>query len=124
MRKISHGSVVGATGEKKADLVRSSDPRTWVLAAPTIDPTSSWLLPRSTAIGWLNEEDTMSSRHLSYHIKFPDLMLIISNLDLIRSKLDLVRPRQNQDLVKSENLTLIKKEYRETTNVKMILSMY
>ena len=42
----------------------SSDPRTWELAAPTIDPTSSWLLPRSTAIGWLSEEDTMSSRHL------------------------------------------------------------
>ena len=41
-----------------------SDPRTWELAAPTIDPTSSWLLPRSTAIGWLNEEDRMSSRHL------------------------------------------------------------
>ena len=41
-----------------------SDPRTWELAAPTIDPTSSWLLLRSTAIGWLNEEDTMSSRHL------------------------------------------------------------
>ena len=33
-------------------------------AAPTIDPTSSWLLLRSTAIGWLNKEDTMSSRHL------------------------------------------------------------
>ena len=31
---------------------------------PTMDPTSSWLLPRSTAIGWLNEEDTMSSKHL------------------------------------------------------------
>ena len=29
-----------------------------------MDPTSSWLLPRSTAIGWLNEEDTMSSKHL------------------------------------------------------------
>ena len=29
----------------------SSDPRTWELVAPTIDPTSSWLLPRSTAIG-------------------------------------------------------------------------
>ena len=42
----------------------SSDPRTWELAAPTIDPTSSWLLPRSTAIGWLSEEDTMSSWHL------------------------------------------------------------
>ena len=41
-----------------------SDPRTWELAAPTIDPTSSWLLPRSTAVGWLNEEETMSSRHL------------------------------------------------------------
>ena len=25
---------------------------------------SPWLLPRSTAIGWLNEEDTMSSQHL------------------------------------------------------------
>ena len=45
-------------------LVCASDPRTWELAAPTIHPTSSWLLPRSTAIGWLNEEDTMSSRHL------------------------------------------------------------
>ena len=42
----------------------TSDPRTWELAAPTIDPTSSWLLPRSTTIGWLNGEDTMSSRHL------------------------------------------------------------
>ena len=42
----------------------NSDPRTWELAAPTIDPTSSWLLPRSTAIGWLNEEDRMSSWHL------------------------------------------------------------
>ena len=42
----------------------NSDPRTWELTAPTIDPTSSWLLPHSTAIGWLNEEDTMSSRHL------------------------------------------------------------
>ena len=31
---------------------------------PTMDPTSSWLLPRSTAIGCLNEEDTMSSKHL------------------------------------------------------------
>ena len=41
-----------------------NDPRTWELAAPTIHPTSSWLLPRSTAIGWLNKEDTMSSRHL------------------------------------------------------------
>ena len=30
----------------------------------TMDPTSTWLLPRSTAIGWLNEEDTMSSKHL------------------------------------------------------------
>ena len=29
-----------------------------------MDPISSWLLPRSTAIGWLNEEDTMSSKHL------------------------------------------------------------
>ena len=29
-----------------------------------MDATSSWLLPRSTAIGWLNEEDTMSSKHL------------------------------------------------------------
>ena len=29
-----------------------------------MDHTSSWLLPRSTAIGWLNEEDTMSSKHL------------------------------------------------------------
>ena len=29
-----------------------------------MDPTSSWLLPRFTAIGWLNEEDTMSSKHL------------------------------------------------------------
>ena len=29
-----------------------------------MDPTSSWLLPRSTAIGWLNEEDTISSKHL------------------------------------------------------------
>ena len=44
--------------------LESSDPRTWELEAPTIDPTSSWLLPRSTAIGWLNEEDTMRSRHL------------------------------------------------------------
>ena len=43
---------------------RTSDPRTWELAAPTIDPTISWLLPRSTAIGWLSEEDTMSLRHL------------------------------------------------------------
>ena len=43
---------------------QASDPRTWELAAPTIDPTSSWLLPRSTAIGWLNEEDRMSSWHL------------------------------------------------------------
>ena len=41
-----------------------SDPRTWELAAPTIDPTSSWLLSRSTVIRWLNKEDTMSSRHL------------------------------------------------------------
>ena len=41
-----------------------SDPRTWELAAPIIDPTSSWLLSRSTTIGWLNEEDTMSLRHL------------------------------------------------------------
>ena len=44
--------------------VCTSDPRTWKLAALTIDPTRSWFLPRSTAIGWLNEEDTMSSRHL------------------------------------------------------------
>ena len=29
-----------------------------------MDPTSSWLLPHSTAIGWLNEEDTMSLKHL------------------------------------------------------------
>ena len=29
-----------------------------------MDPTSSLLLPRSTAIGLLNEEDTMSSKHL------------------------------------------------------------
>ena len=29
-----------------------------------MDATSSWLPPRSTAIGWLNEEDTMSSKHL------------------------------------------------------------
>ena len=42
----------------------TSDPRTWELAAPITDPTRSWLLPLSTAIGWLNEEDTMSSRHL------------------------------------------------------------
>ena len=41
-----------------------SDLRTWELAAPTIVPNSSWLLPRSTAIGLLNEEDTKSSRHL------------------------------------------------------------
>ena len=44
--------------------MRFSDPRTWELAAPTIDPTISWLLPRSTAIGWLKEEDAMCSRHL------------------------------------------------------------
>ena len=29
-----------------------------------MDPTSSWLLPRSAAIGWMNEKDAMSSRHL------------------------------------------------------------
>ena len=29
-----------------------------------MDPTSSWLLPRSTTIGGWNEEDTMSSKHL------------------------------------------------------------
>ena len=34
------------------------------VTAPTMDPISSWLLPRSTAIGWLNEEDTISSNHL------------------------------------------------------------
>ena len=28
--------------------------------APTMDPTSSWFLPRSTARSWLNEEDAMS----------------------------------------------------------------
>ena len=49
----------------------SSDPRTWELAAPTIDPTSSWLLPRSTAIAWLNEEDTMSSWHLWWGLPAP-----------------------------------------------------
>ena len=42
----------------------TSYPGTWELAAPTMDPTSSCLLPLSTAIGWLNEEDAMSSRHL------------------------------------------------------------
>ena len=36
----------------------------WKLVAPTIGPTSSWLLSRSTAISWLNEEDTISSWHL------------------------------------------------------------
>ena len=49
----------------------SSDPRTWELAAPIIDPTSSWLLPRSTAIGWLNEEGKMSSRHLWWGLPAP-----------------------------------------------------
>ena len=49
---------------KDRHVVGTSDPRTWELAASAIDPTSSWLLPRSTAIGWLNEEDTMSSWHL------------------------------------------------------------
>ena len=48
----------------KLNEIQLSDPRTLELAVPTTDPTSSWLLPRSTAIGWLNEEDTMSSRHL------------------------------------------------------------
>ena len=42
----------------------SCDPRTWELAAPSMVSTSSRLLPRSTAIGWLNKENTMSSRHL------------------------------------------------------------
>ena len=28
--------------------------------APTMDPTSSWFLPRSTARSLLNEEDAMS----------------------------------------------------------------
>ena len=45
-------------------VVHTSDRRTWELAAPTIVPNSSWLLPRSTAIDLLNEEDTLSSRHL------------------------------------------------------------
>ena len=28
--------------------------------APTMDPTSSWFLPRSTVRSWLNEKDAMS----------------------------------------------------------------
>ena len=39
---------------------RSSDPRMRKIFAPTMDPTSSWFLPRSTARSWLNEEDAMS----------------------------------------------------------------
>ena len=40
--------------------------RTWTWTVPTMDHTRSWLIPRSTAIGWLNEEDTMSSKHLCW----------------------------------------------------------
>ena len=52
-------------------ITQISDPRTWELAAPTIVPNSSWLLPRSTDIGLLNEEDTMSSRHLWWGLPAP-----------------------------------------------------
>ena len=55
---------LGGYFNKQNCRIWGSDPRTWELAAPTIVPTSSWLLPRSTAIGWLNEEDPISSRHL------------------------------------------------------------
>ena len=37
-----------------------SDARMRKIFAPTMDPTSSWFLPRSTARSWLNEEDAMS----------------------------------------------------------------
>ena len=40
------------------------------VTAPNMDPTSSWLLPRSTAIGWLNEEDTISVAGVSA-LNFP-----------------------------------------------------
>ena len=59
------GRAYSLTNAWKLDFLPwNSDPRTWELTAPTIDPTSSWLLPHSTAIGWLNEEDTISSWHL------------------------------------------------------------
>ena len=62
--KTSHIQTIITKGIKFSPLqTGSSDPRTWELAAPTIDSTSSWLLSRSTAIGWLSEEDTMSFRH-------------------------------------------------------------
>ena len=50
--------------KERVMAVAPSDPRTWEMAAPTIDPTSSWLFPRSTAIGGLNKDDTMNSWHL------------------------------------------------------------
>ena len=54
-------------------VLRHSDLRTWKLGAPTMDPTSSWLLPRSTAIGWLNKEVALSSRHLWWGPPAPTL---------------------------------------------------
>ena len=55
----------GALNTRRAQRPLSS--RTDLRVVPsglTMYATSSWLLPRSPAIGWLNEEDAMSSIHL------------------------------------------------------------
>ena len=47
-----------------------SDPRTWELAAPTIDASSSLCLPHSTNL-WQSSEEEAMSWFLHYHSHHP-----------------------------------------------------